>query len=406
MSALPRLRGLEVTVVETEEKENMVTLRDPEGISPETVMMAPASFMVASLLDGKRDAKEIQKIFAQQFQGHILTEAEIKEVVAKLDNYGFLETEKYRKRKGEVRADFAKLAVRPASHAGTGYPADRLELAALVRDSMKSTTGGGLIVPAGSRAVPRGLVAPHIDFARGARVYGSAHRVHEGAKLPPLVVVIGVVHAGAPEPFILTRKPFETPLGKLDTATEVVDEIEKAAGVNLTAEEYAHRNEHSIEFQLVWLQELHADEKFRIVPILVSAFEQFTGQASPLYDERIARTMAGLREEVRKSGALVLASVDWSHVGPRFGDEVELTETLRGKVREADRALMEKAAAGDSEAFWVEALRDGNARHVDALSAVYSLIRILSPVEGTILDYDIADDPAGGIVGTGAIALR
>jgi len=77
VNKLPRLRNLDVTVMETEEGGRVVALRDPEGVCTETVMLAPAAFVVASLLDGKREAKEIQTLFAGQFEGHILTESEI-----------------------------------------------------------------------------------------------------------------------------------------------------------------------------------------------------------------------------------------------------------------------------------------------------------------------------------------
>jgi len=319
-------------------------------------------------------------------------------VITRLDGYGMLDTPAFRAKKEEARKAFAALEVRPASHAGAAYPADTLELTALVRDHLKAAEQEAL-APVSASGPVRGLVLPHIDFERGGKVYAQGHRMHADGRLPSLVVVLGVAHAGGPEPFIVTRKDYETPFGRVKTDIAAVGALEKASGRGLTTEEYAHRSEHSIEFQLAWLQALHRDEQFTVLPVLVSAFEQYTGQASPLFDERIAKTLAGLKALVAERNPLVIASVDLSHVGPRFGDEIEPNEEVAGLIREADHEMLAPAEAGDAEAFWVEGMRDGNERHVDAISGVYALLRILGPrVEGKLLGYGQAPDPAGGIV--------
>jgi len=403
---LPALRSLDVTVMEQGEGGRVVALRDPEGICGETVMLAPAAFVVASLLDGKRGIKEIQTLFAGQFEGHVLAESEVNEVVARLDGYGMLDTPAFRTRKEAARKAFAALEVRPSSHAGNAYPADTLELTALIRDGLKSGAMESLV--ATDEGPPlRGLIVPHIDFARGASVYGMGHRLHGEKPLPGLVVILGVAHAGGPEPFILTRKDYETPYGRIRTDLEAIGVLEKMAGRDLTGEEFAHRIEHSVEFQLAWLQSMHRDEKFTVLPVLVSPFEQFTGQASPLFDERIGIILQGLREITGKRDSLVIASVDLSHVGPRFGDDIEPNEEIAGLIREADQEMLAPAEQGDAEAFWVEGMRGGNERHVDAISAVYSLIRILGPRSaGKILGYGQAPDPAGGIVSFTSMSFR
>ena len=47
----------------------------------------------------------------------------------------------------------------------------------------------------------------------------------------------------------------------------------------------------------------------------------------------------------------------------------------------------------------------GNPQRIDALSALYAALRILEPVQGQLLHYGQAPDPAGGIVSFAAIAL-
>ena len=38
--------------------------------------------------------------------------------------------------------------------------------------------------------------------------------------------------------------------------------------------------------------------------------------------------------------------------------------------------------------------------------AIYTVLRVLSPVRGQILDYRQGEDPAGGLVGFAAVALN
>ena len=52
----------------------------------------------------------------------------------------------------------------------------------------------------------------------------------------------------------LTRKPFVTPYGEAVTDTNLVDELERKLGPAAVVEDYCHAIEHSIEFQVVFLQ--------------------------------------------------------------------------------------------------------------------------------------------------------
>ena len=60
---------------------------------------------------------------------------------------------------------------------------------------------------------------------------------------------------------------------------------------------------------------------------------------------------AVLAEEERKGRkVLVLNGIDLAHVGPRFGDELELTPELRKKIEGEDRASLVSALAHDAGA--------------------------------------------------------
>lgn len=406
---LPRLRPVEAVPVEAEEGEVVIALRDPEGIAEEALILTPAAFFVASLLDGRNDTPQIRSAFAGQFGGAMISGAEIEAVVNQLDAAAYLDTPTFRLRRAEARRKFAELPARPAVLAGASYPADPAALGEALRGFFTAEGGPGaglLIVPGAERPAPRGLVAPHIDFGRGGPVYAHAHATLRDG-VPPLVLVLGVAHAGGETPYLMTRKSYETPCGAVETDLEAADALAAGCGEWLTEDEYAHRLEHSIEFQAVWLRTLHPASPFRMVPVLCAGLGTGPeGAGSPAADPRAAAFIAAARRLVAGRRALVLASVDLSHVGPKFGDPVEVDEALADAVQDGDEPLLAAAAAGDPEAFWAAGMADGNARRVDALGAVYTMLAVLAPATGRVLGYGQGEDPAGGLVSFAAMAFE
>src|SRR4030065_652346 len=99
-----------------------------------------------------------------------------------------------------------------------------------------------------------GLPAPHVSPGGGWKGYGTAY----GRLGPELAgktfVLLGTSHYGQPERFGLTRKPFGTPLGTLETNTPLVDWLAENGGEAVVLEDYCHAVEHSLEFQCVFLQ--------------------------------------------------------------------------------------------------------------------------------------------------------
>jgi len=75
----------------------------------------------------------------------------------------------------------------------------------------------------------------------------------------------------------------------------------------------------------------------------------------------------------------VLESVDFSHVGPCFGDAEPVTEEAAHETRAADARVFETIVAGDAEAFWRTVTGDGNPCRIEASPAVYTPLRALAP---------------------------
>ena len=188
----------------------MICLFDPEGYVEARIILSPVAFFIATQLDGQNDVKDIQLAFARRAGGTILPSDGIRQLVAQLDEQGFLVSERFAAIQAEVRNTFAQSPARPAYAAGKSYPDEPGELRAYLDEFFDADDGPAARPDApGNGPPPRGLIAPHIDFGRGGRAYAHAYgRLYATGK-PRKAVIFGVAHKGGSTPFILTRKDFD-----------------------------------------------------------------------------------------------------------------------------------------------------------------------------------------------------
>ena len=95
-----------------------------------------------------------------------------------------------------------------------------------------------------------------------------------------------------------------------------------------------HRAEHSIEFQVVFLQYVLGKERsFSIVPILVGSFQDLLERGiDPIDDPEVRRFVEALRLAEAASGKNVayIGGIDLCHVGPEFGDPAPVDSQTSG----------------------------------------------------------------------------
>ena len=392
----PRLRGIEAFPVE-HEGERFLALRDPSGYTPSVVMLPMALLEIVSLFDGDHDIGEIQQAVQRQ-RGEQVDTARIEELAQALDHHGFLEGSAFEARRADIDGMFLAATSRPASHAGGAYPADAGALAAMIDGFFTRPHGPGPIDRAAAEGVPvRALIAPHIDFHRGGPAYAWGYRDVAERCDADVFVIFGTCHAGMGHPFALTRKAYETPLGPAPVDVDFVEALASRAGQDCFGAEMAHRNEHSIEFQAVLLRYLFAGRRdVSIVPVLTSfAHEALAGGRRPQDDRRVARFLDALGETVaagRRRVAFV-AGADLAHVGPRFGDPAPVSREQAARLATADRATLATVTAGDADAFFEDARRDGDARRICGLSPIWMLLRAIGGAPGVLRHYGQTPDP-------------
>ena len=134
------------------------------------------------------------------------------------------------------------------------------------------------------------------------------------------------------------------------------------AGRDLFDDELSHRTEHSIEFQVVFLQYLLGGRRdFTIVPILVGSFHDLMERGiDPLADPDVRRFIEALRIVEAGHGKTVayIGGIDLCHVGPEFGDPSPVDPLLQEQVRRFDGTMLDRAAAGDAEGWFRTAGND------------------------------------------------
>jgi len=395
----PRLRPLEAFPAVVSGRE-VLCLRDPQHFSKDVVYLPMHTAAVLGLFDGQHSLLDIQEAYVRRF-GTLIFREDLLEVIRSLDEHLFLDSPRFADHRAAVEEAFRRETVRSTLLAGTGYAAEpealrrQLDGYFNAEDSPKSTP------PSPSAGSITGLVVPHIDFARGGPCYAWGYRELEGAPHVDRWVILGTVHAPIGKAFALTRKDFDTPLGRVETDQQFMDHFLALVGDGYLEDELSHRAEHSVEFQVVFLRHRRPPgSRVWIVPILCGSFDRFVeGRRSPQEDDEMEGFIAALRDTLATVGgrAVIIASADLAHVGPRFGDPRRITPGQLREVADADREMLATVENGDAEAFFRVVARDGDRRRICGLPPIYTMLRVLPQSRGRLLHYGQWPDPQGTV---------
>jgi hypothetical protein len=178
---------------------------------------------------------------------------------------------------------------------------------------------------------------------------------------------------------------------------ELVEAIQSRCPYDLFRDEGAHRNEHSVEFQCLFLRHLHPEPaSIRIVPVLCGSFHEAIGQSvSPLEVNPFRQFVDALSESVSARGEKIfyLASADLAHMGLQFGDRKGVEEADLRVLEEVDREMLGYVEKMDGEGFYVSILRERDRRKICGLPAIYTLLKVMEAKEGKLLNYGKAYTP-------------
>ncbi len=386
----PKLRPVEVIPAE-HEGERIMLVHDPSGLAAGTIAMSGPGLFLLSLMDGRHTRDEIRDAFAEQF-GQPVPVDQFNDMIGRLDGARFLDsptfTAWFDARVAEYRAAPARVTDKAESYGIDGEgPAETIA-------RMLAGCSTGAVQPPASRLA--GLIAPHLDYTRGAPCYADIYGLLATCPPPGRFVILGTNHFGRSTSVVATRKDFQTPLGLTRTDRAFLEALNTRLGADLCDNEYDHAREHSVELQLLILQHLFGAEAFEIVPVL--CHDPCGPNGTAPYDGR----GVDLRDFARHLGELirsdpvptvVIAGADLSHVGRRFGDDLDLDEPFLSRVSRQDRQALEAVSANQPDVFVRSIAAHENSTRICSAGCIYALLTALPGVEGQMLRYHQASSP-------------
>ena len=396
----------------TENGEELFYLRDPLELATGPLVMSPLEYYIAALFDGTNTADDIRDYLHKNLQGLSIENQLIDQIYDVLDSQFYINNDGFKQRVLDVKNGFTRADVRPAWHAGGSYPADAEELRQQLESFYLHHEGSGKPGPLNGQSAATepliGIMAPHIDLRVGAPIYTHPYRKLVENSEADLFIILGVAHMGAENLFVATKKDFETPLGRIETDREFIDEWSELAGTDLTAGELVHRTEHSVEFQLPFLQ--HAVKRpFKIVPVLCGSIERMIMEGRrPEAIPQIAAMIDGLKQLVSARGqrAMLVLSVDLAHMGLKFGDNTPITDSHAERIRRRDMSLFDVVSRMDMNAYVDLMQRDLFERKVDACASIYIMMSMMESGRGEFLSYGQNFQPeAQSMVSYGSMAF-
>lgn len=393
----PKLRNINAFPVRVSGRQ-MICLQDPYHFTESQVLLPENVFFIVSLFDGQNSIIDIQEKYIRQY-GDIITSDKIAKIIEELDSHLMLESPRFEEHKRLSEEDFKRSSLRTAIHAGSAYESDPDRLKRQIDEFYTDKDGPG---KPELNAKPsndlKGIIAPHIDFSRGGPCYAWAYKEVLERSDADLFIIFGTSHSESKTLFALTKKDFQTPLGIVSTAQDIVENIAKRCKFDVFTDEFNHKFEHSIEFQVIFLQHILGNRKdFAIVPILCSSFHEIVSKdLSPMQIEVFSDFVSVLKEVLAESGRTVcfISGADLSHVGRKFGDQINLTTSLLDVIKTKDLEMLGFVQSLDATGFLKYIQKGKDEQKVCGLPPIYTMLNVMSASSAKILKYSQAVDYA------------
>jgi AmmeMemoRadiSam system protein B len=378
-------------------------VRDPYGFSDTMLLIPPPLVASLACFDGEQTTLDLRASLVQATGELQVGEIE-KQLFDALDDAGFLENERFESMRQAKILEFTNAPKREASHAGSAYPNDhddaRAQLTEFMNGAAAAGTDGDLI----------GLASPHVSPFGGWESYRDAYSALTPAYRDRTFVILGTSHYGEPDRFGLTRKPFVTPFGEAITDVSLVNHLAEQAPNSIRMEDYCHAVEHSIEFQVLFLQHLFGPN-IRILPILCGSFARSIYQGGLPEDNEDVRRFLGTLGDLAAHEAdrlFWVLGIDMAHMGRRYNDPLAAAAN-QGQMLEVagrDRARIDRVQEGDRQGFWSLVQE----RHDDlkwcGSSPIYTFLKAVPEARGTLRRYQQWNIDPQSVVSFAAMTFR
>lgn len=263
--------------------------------------------------------------------------------------------------------------------AGSWYPGKAQELRSLIRNFLQAVPES-----AGISGELKALIVPHAGYIYSGGVAAYAYRLLKDRPITRVAVVAPSHRYPFRGASVDLLVGYETPLGIVPVDLVLSRKLIEADPIFRHVPQ-GHAQEHALEIQLPFLQEVLKD--FQLLPII-------QGSQDPQTCERMAQTLARV---LKDQGVLLVASTDLSHFHG-YDRAVAL-----------DRRILERVAAFDEEGL----LKDLTEERVEAcgggpMVTVMKTARLWGADQSRVLKYANSGDVTGdrsGVVGYLAAVL-
>ena len=237
---------------------------------------------------------------------------------------------------------------------------------------------------------PAALISPHAGIRFSGPIAAAAYKTLKGHQYKR-VIVLGLSHrhqfaGGAILPNVTA---YGTPLGNIPLDRAACDRL--LSTPEFEPHEEVHRQEHSLEIQLPFLQRVLGE--FLLIPVMIGKIDL------AMYD-RMTAAMAPLVD----GDTLVVASTDFTHYGRRFMF-VPFTDDVPENLKRIDTSAADQIMALDAGGFLRKLEENGvgnpNYRRPQTVCGrgpVTFLITLLNKV-GTYKGIRLAYDTSGRMTG-------
>ena len=378
-------------------------IRDPHQYSEATLIIPPQLVECLRHFDGQSTDLDLHSHLVRMTGGLQVSELQ-DHLVTTLRDAAFLEDETYYRLRDDRHRQFSNAPIREAAHAGSGYPEQPEALKAKLNGYFKGSSAQS------GQDGEIGIAAPHISPEGGWKTYCTAYNAIGEANRDRVFVILGTSHYGAPGRFGLTRKPFVTPYGETQTDIGMVDRLASRAASAIEMEDYCHSTEHSIEFQVVFLQHLFGPD-IRILPILCGSYGHSIQQGGRPEDlEPVNSFISELGELAATEGDRLfwILGVDLAHMGQRYGDSFPAIagQDAMEKVMHRDQQRINCISEGDAGGFWDLVCENSDDLKWCGASIFYTFLRALPQARGRLLGYQQWNIDQQSVVSFAAMSFR
>ncbi|MFN0102275.1 MAG: AmmeMemoRadiSam system protein B [Bryobacteraceae bacterium] len=367
-----------------------LVIQDRNRFSDRQLVVQPALVQILDLFDGQNTALDLRAALTR-LTGELETGEVAGQLESALSEAGFLEDDNFAAiREARLRV-WRAADVLPHSHSGPlNYPGDSAALHAQFDNWFRS-------VPKPEARKVRAIAAPHASPGAASRSYAAAYAalaqsLSKEEAAGKTFVILGTSHYGEMDRLGTTRKDFETPVGRAPVNGALLAELKREGGAGVLEEDYFFSLEHSVEFQVVFLQYLYGPD-VKILPLLCGSYARsiYLG-GPPEKSDEVRRYIDALRGlETRHGDELVwILGVDMAHVGKRYDDDAPATAHAGAmlEVEQRDRRRIHSLSTGDTGVFWAQIQEGGDPLKWCGSAPFYTFLRAMPAARGELLDYE------------------